>query len=549
VLRLGGPAFTQLLDVLAESVTIRDRSGSIIYANRAALGSMGFATLEELQRRPSPEIMSDYIVEDERGEPLTIDDVPSVRLLREQPAEPLLMRTLHKQTGRTRWTLLKATALRDEHDQVIAALTLIEDVTAVKEAELQTRVLAESGRILASSLDYHQTLENVANLAVPALADWCAVDLISDGGEREHVTTAHRDPAKRALARQLRALESNRLDPASALARVAHTGVSELFEEITDDQLVASARSAQHLEMLRAIGFRSALLVPLRVPARTIGVMSLVTAESRRRLTNDDVELAEQLGRRAAVAVENARLHTTLAQVAATLQQSLLPAELPPVPGWDVAALYRPASSEQRIDVGGDFYEMFAADSGFFCVVGDVTGKGVAAAALTSLIRHGARFASRLEPQPAAILRRLDEALRERPATSLCTALCAHLNGQQLCVSSAGHPPAMIVNRNGVIRETPQTGPLLGAFNDSSWPEESITVRGEELVLLYTDGVVDAPGPHGRFGAERLRALLADSAGCSPQEMLDRLEAALDAFCAHQRYDDVVALALRPAGR
>ncbi len=113
--------------------------------------------------------------------------------------------------------------------------------------------------------------------------------------------------------------------------------------------------------------------------------------------------------------------------MAHTLQQSLLPNELPDVPGWEIAALYRPAGAEQRIEVGGDFYEVFDAGTSSFALIGDVTGHGVTAATLTSLMRYGARFASRLEPQPAAILRRLDEELRQRTDAELCTALCVRI--------------------------------------------------------------------------------------------------------------------------
>ena len=129
--------------------------------------------------------------------------------------------------------------------------------------------------------------------------------------------------------------------------------------------------------MLRALELRSALLVPMRAPTRIVGVMTLLTAESHRRLDGADLELAEQLAHRAAVAVENARLHTTLANVAEILQRSLLPDELPEIPGWELASLYRPAGADRRVDVGGDFYEFFATVDGWTCLVGDVTGKGV----------------------------------------------------------------------------------------------------------------------------------------------------------------------------
>ena len=149
-----------------------------MYANRTALAHLGFESREQLQARSSRSIMDDYIVEDEHGKPLSIEDVPSVRLMYGRSAAPLLMRAVHRATGELHWNLLRATPLRNDDGDFIGAITVIEDVTAVKQAEVRTRVLAESGAMLASSLDYQQTLHHVANVAVPALADWCAVDLI-----------------------------------------------------------------------------------------------------------------------------------------------------------------------------------------------------------------------------------------------------------------------------------------------------------------------------------------------------------------------------------
>ncbi len=549
--RLAGDAsiFTELLEILGEAITIRDATGAIVYANRAALEHMGFDSLEELRRRSSRSIMDDYIVEDENGEPLTMEDVPSVRMMRDKPAEPLLMRTVNRVTGELHWNLLKATALRAENGSFLGAITVIEDLTAVKTAEVRTRILAESGRILSASLDYQKTLRNVANIAVPALADWCAVDLFDAENRREHVVTAHRDPAKQQLARRLRELEPGDLDADHALGRVLCSGVSELHPEVTDEQLALGARSEEHLNLLRELGMRSVAIVPLQVPDRTIGLMTLVTAESRRRLDVEDLALAEQLGRRAAIAVENSRLHTTLARVAHTLQQSLLPDQLPDLPGWEAASLYRPADTEQRIDVGGDFYQFFDNEGTWFGLLGDVTGKGVAAASLTALMRHGARFAGRAEPQPGAILSRLDEALRQQPTNALCTALCFRLHDDQVVISSAGHPPAMIVDGRGRIREAPSPGPLLGAFPDAQWPEQVILVGPDELVLIYTDGVVETRGASDRFGTDRLRALLIEHAGRGPQEVLDRLDETLNAFRRGAGRDDVLALALKPSLR
>ncbi len=542
----GDPAlFAEVVELLAEAVTVRSADGEIVYANRAALAHLGFESMDELRTRSSQSIMDDYLVEDEHGQPLTMDDVPSVRLTSGRAADPLLLRTVHRVTGDLRWDLLKATALRDDDGELIGAMTVIEDVTAVKTAEVQTRVLAESGRILASSLDYEQTLRNVTEVAVPALADFCSVHLARPDGGVERVAAVHRDPARAQLVADLAAFRRVGVDAVDPATRVLATGTAELFAAVTDDQLQEVARDEHHLTLLRQMAPRSVMVVPMRVAGRTIGAMTLITDRSRRRLTHADVELAEQLARRAAVAVENSRLHTELADVASTLQQSLRPDDPPEIPGWEVAAMYRPAAIEQRIDVGGDFYEFFEQDGRWFVIFGDVAGKGIQAASTTAMMRYGARVACRADAAPSAILARLDEVLAARSGDALCTAMCLCLHQDWIVISSAGHPPAIVVAPDGRIREAPAAGPLLGAFEDSAWPEETVAVARDELLVLYTDGVTDTPGEDERFGSDRLAALLAETAGGAPADVLARLDAELDAFSGDRGRDDVAVLALR----
>ena len=343
-------------------------------------------------------------------------------------------------------------------------------------------MLAESGRILASSLDYQQALRNVTEIAVPSLADFCGVDLVDDLGRLQRVAAAHRDPRWQQLAERLRHLDPGMPDPDHPAARVMLTGTSELFSDVTEAELRAAARDESHLAVLREMGVRSMMIVPMRVPARAVGVMTLGTVGSGPRLRADDVELAEQLARRAAVAVENARLHTKLMGIAETVQRSLLPQALPAIPGWEVASLYKPAETELRVDVGGDFFEFFEHEGTWFAIFGDVGGKGVSAASITALMRHGARVACRSEPQPAAILGRLDEALAQQPGDTLCTALCLCLHRDHIVISSAGHPPAILVAVDGKLREAPTAGPLLGAFPGCERPEERVELLPGELL-------------------------------------------------------------------
>ncbi|MEA2157467.1 MAG: hypothetical protein QOE11_3607 [Solirubrobacteraceae bacterium] len=546
-LRGRGPGFAEILDVLGEAVTIRDRANHITYANRAALAQMGFATLADLQARPPNSIMQAYIVETEDGGEITMQDIPSVRLLRGEEPDPLLMRTVHRDSGAVRWNLLKASPLRDESGEIVATATIIEDVTAVKTSELRSRLLSEASRVLGSSMDYAQTLRNVAWAAVPQIADWCAVDLVDADGEREQVVAAHRDPGKLALAERLRSYEPEQLDPDQGLGLALRTGDAQLYPEITDEMLVPAARDDEHLRLLREVGLRSALVVPLRTATRIFGAMTLVNAESGRRFGPDDLRFAEQLADRAAVAVENARLYGARSRTAATLQRSLLPDSVPQIPGWEIAALYRPAGADPELEVGGDFYDFVETPGGWLVVIGDVTGKGIEAATLTSLLRHGARFIGQSDARPAAILRRLDSALKQRSVLSLCTALCIRLAHDRPVFSSAGHPMPLLVGPGGSVREVGEPGRLLGLANPYDWTDQTMAIEPEETLVLYTDGVTDTRGAHQRFGDERLRDLLGRCGDrSSPAELLALLDSELASFQVGAQADDTAVLALRP---
>ena len=141
---------SQLFEVLDEAVTVRDLCGELVFANRAALGHLGFDSLEELRRRQTPAIMEEYIVEDEHGVPLRHDDIPSVRLIEGQPVSPVLMRVVHRATGERSWSLLKASPLRDDDGTLVGAITVIEDVTAVnRSANPRVGRVRQDPRVLA----------------------------------------------------------------------------------------------------------------------------------------------------------------------------------------------------------------------------------------------------------------------------------------------------------------------------------------------------------------------------------------------------------------
>jgi signal transduction histidine kinase/ActR/RegA family two-component response regulator/putative methionine-R-sulfoxide reductase with GAF domain len=182
--------------------------------------------------------------------------------------------------------------------------------------------LAEASRLLGESLDYRTTLHQVARLVVPKLADWCSVDLLEDG-ELYQVAVAHVDPAREQWARELRKKYPPDMSSPHGPPSVLRTGRSELYPEISDEMLAAAARDAEHLELMRKAGFTSVMVVPLLVRGRAIGVLSFVSAESGQHYGEEDLLFAEDLARRAAVAVENSRLHSAEQDARASAQQAV----------------------------------------------------------------------------------------------------------------------------------------------------------------------------------------------------------------------------------
>ncbi len=534
------------LDALAEAITIRAPDDQLIYANRAALARLGLDSLEELRNADPRALMNDYETTDEHGRAIAMDDLPSVRLLRGEQPEPLMLRSVKRSSGQELWSLLKTTSVRDSRGSIQAAVTIIEDVTAAKRAALRTEYMAQAGEMLASSLDYQQTLRNVAGLTVPQIADWCAVDLFDEEGRREHVAVAHADPQKLAMINRLRASAPEELDPGRGLGRVLRTGEPMLYPEVSDELLVAAAADAQQLDLLRAVGLRSLLIVPLKIRGQTIGALTLVSAESGRTFDDDDVRFAEQIAERAAQAVENARLYTERSEVARTLQRSLLPEALPQIPGWEISALYRPAGHGN--EVGGDFYDVWEVDGDWLVMLGDVTGKGIAAAALTSLVRHTARTASEFDHRPRQILEHIDAALKRSESLSVCTAICLRISASGCTLALGGHPLPLCASASDV-REVGQPGTLLGAFATTSIVESPFAMSPGETLVAITDGVTDAIGRDGeRFGLERLRRVLAEAHEAAPDVVRERLIGALDEFQVGAQADDTAAVIMRFCG-
>jgi PAS domain S-box-containing protein len=537
-----------ILGSLGEAVTVHDERGQTVYANEAAARLLGCESVSEVLAAKPGALAANFAMTHEDGRPVAMEDLPGRRLMQGEPSSELLTHSVRRDTGDAMWLLTKAT-LTHEPSGAPLAINIIEDVTHAKEAELRQRFLADAGQMLASSLDYEQTLERVARMIVPRLADWCAIDMVDEHDEIMHVAVAHADPAKVELAHELRRRYPPDMDAPTGVPAIIRGGPAELYRDIPDEMLVAAAKDEEHLRIIREVGLRSGMAVPMRLGDETLGVITFASAESGRAFDDDDLAFAQDLALRAATAVQNARLYQAQERVSHTLQASLLPERLPDLPGWEIHAAYQ--AGERGADVGGDFYDILPVDGGHLVVLGDVTGKGIEAAALTSLVRHSARMAARFDPSPARVLSLVNQVLREQSRLSLVTAVCGFVarvgDGARLTVASAGHPLPLLRRAGQAPEPLGRHGVLLGVEGADDWTEATVPLAAGDTMLFYTDGVTETPGDASRYGEERLHEAIA-RAGDGPAAMLAEIERSLRDFQSGVAIDDRAMVALRFVG-
>src|SRR3954471_16687960 len=391
---------------------------------------------------------------------------------------------------------------------------LVLETTERDRAVARARYLARAGTVLGSSLDLEATLHSVTELAVPEVADWAFVELVQADGGIKRVAWAHADPSVADIVHDYdRRYPLNPSDPEGS-AKVVRTARPELLEEIPEGFFEAVAQDPEQLRILRGMGFRSTVIVPLIARGRVLGDLALAYSDSDRRYGGDDLDMLSALADSCALAIDNARLFGEQERTARTLQQSLLPPQLPEIDGVELAARYRPFGS--GAGVGGDFYDVFPVADGWALSLGDVAGKGTAAAAVTALLRHTLRIAAHLERAPVGALRRLDEALlrdgaEDRTASAVCLVLRRHERGAEIVLASAGHPPPLIRRADGRVEETLRPGTLLGALPGPEPVEATVVLEPGDVLVLFTDGVTEARGAGGLLGEEGVARALTDA--------------------------------------
>jgi len=531
-----------VMSLLDEAVIIHDAEGELVFANPAAARMVG---LPEVDDRAGTESSGERLaIRAEDGSRLGPRDLFGLKALEGAATAPLVVRVARADGGPERWLLTRAKPILGPEGRALYAVTAIEDVTAVKRAEFAQRLLARAGELLSASTDYRRMLRGLPDVAVPELADWCSVYVLAGDGAPEQLAVAHVDPEGRDALVELRRRHPLPVRGEGRIGEVFRKGQPVLAVGHAD--VVPGVPSdPESRRLIEALDARSGMLVPITFGDRTLGVLTFGRGPGGREFDREDLALATEIARRAGTAVDNARLAAERSEVARVLQEGLKPPPLPDMQGWESAAMYQPAGEVNA--VGGDFYDAFEIDGGWMLTVGDVVGRGAAAASLTALARHTLRTAGVLTGDPCRALELLDDALRARGEGALCTAAIlvlprADADPAAVTFVAGGHPLPLLL-RDGEVTEVGRPGPLLGAFTDSAWERQTLELRPGDGLVLYTDGVIEARGPSERFGDARLRAELAGAT--SPLAAIGRVGSALEDFLGGEPDDDVAVIAVR----
>lgn len=423
-----------------------------------------------------------------------------------------------------------------------------------RETERQ-QFLAKASVVLSTPQDPLDTMSALTRLAVPGLADWCSVS-VPAGDHLEVVAIAHTDPDRQALAEELvQALPPTPLDAPDGAALVMRTGTPEVIPEVTREYIEARVPPGRMRDLAMSLELSSGVIVPLVARGRVLGVLTLATSGSARRLDEDDLRFAADLGARAGLALDNAQLLERTRGIAEVLQQSLLPERLPDIPGLQVAARYQ--AGGEGVDVGGDFYDLvpLGGDAGWAAVLGDVCGKGPQAAALTALARHTLRAESDLLV-PSVVLHRLNDAvLRYKDDMRFLTAVYAWLRDEgdvlRVTVSCGGHPPPLVLRAGGGVEVLVAPGSLIGVLPDASFADADTVLGPGDALVLYSDGITEArDADGGLFDTSGVADALRESAGQGAETVASAVMREVRRFQGPGARDDIALLVVRvdPAG-
>lgn len=408
-------------------------------------------------------------------------------------------------------------------------------------------LLLDASAAVAGAAGYAETLHRLASVAVPRIADLCLIDVREGAGARARIVrmaAVSADPACADLVAELASRYPPDLAGAHPAARAMAQKTSVWAGDISDELLRSTTRDDRHFELVKALGFRSYMSVPLIASDEAIGAMTFVSAGSGRRFDGSDLHLAESLAARVADAVAGARHHEREHHLAQTLQRLLLPAELPEFEGLEVEARY--VTAQAGADAGGDFFDVVRLPSGRAgFMIGDVEGHDTIAAATMGQVRSATRALAGQHREPSEVAHALRWSWDLLGFSRMATLVLGRLDPAdgRLSLASLGHLPPIIIDEKGRARFVDvHNSPPLGAPGGSIEQAELNLGLGETL-FLYTDGLVEQGSAGIDAQLEELRVLLEEQAGSGLDELCDGVLAARSG--AEGQADDIAMLAMR----
>lgn len=421
--------------------------------------------------------------------------------------------------------------------------------------------LVEASDLLAGTLDRDQTLALMAQMTIPTLATWCAVYTIADQASDPYLSyVLHEDEdlidGLKALLSKIRPPEPIPTPGArvwTAPAEAAHQAAlrTSMRSLGLGEPATVSSGIGTTLATASAVGGETVVL-PLVARNRVIGMLTLGKPTDEH-FRQEILELAEDLSRRAALALDNARLYSERVAISQSLQRSLLPPELPQIDGVEVEVIYRAAGEGN--EVGGDFYDLFPIrDGAYGFAIGDVCGTGPEAAAVTGLARHALRLLAREGYAGPAVLDRLnsaiiDEGARSRFLTLLYGELWPQEDGSAvLKVVCAGHPLPLRLRQDGTVEPAAEPQALLGVMEDLELYEQTVTLDPGDVLLCVTDGVTERREGTRMLGDDGLAEVLTTCTGLTAGAVAARVMRAVERFASDAPSDDMAILAMRVPG-
>jgi serine phosphatase RsbU (regulator of sigma subunit)/anti-sigma regulatory factor (Ser/Thr protein kinase)/PAS domain-containing protein len=437
--------------------------------------------------------------------------------------------------------------IHDDDGEIVAAVVAFADVTERTRAERALRLLAETGELLDSSLDVEQTIERITQLVVPPLADVCSVYIVEDERTARRIAVSGADESfDELVADMLRRGPIDVTDERNPIAEVIRTGRSAAIGDMGGQIVEDIAEDPEQAALLARLGVNSTAIAPLVARGTTLGALLLGAFGERRALEERDLPLVEEIARRAALALDNARLYNQEHRNAELLQRSLLPERLPPLDAAEATARYVASGAGEQ--VGGDWYDVIRLPDGRTgLVIGDVAGHGLRASAAMGRLRSALRAFALESESPAIVLERLNAFERRLGDRDMATVLYAVHDAADgtLRLASAGHPaPLAVVPGEGARQLGAARGLPIGVRGRARFEEAVEPVAPGTTIVLFTDGLVERRDEPLDVGIERVAAAAAEAGGGDLERLCETLLHA--ALGGARPADDVALLVFRP---